>query len=119
MSNPGEHPATFQRVRLYQETFLSLLTILGEQVFSTGGTGGASCILYSVRSVGAPIGLIMAWHYLAETQQGMYRAIRFSFFIASGVYVLFPWHRTCSGQFPISYRKSDHIIRMKKKRRGR
>jgi MFS family permease len=68
---------------------LVLLTIFGEQVFSTGGSGGNSGILYSARGIGAAIGPILAWHYLGETRSDMYRAISFSFFIASGAYILF------------------------------
>jgi MFS family permease len=68
---------------------LVLLTVFGEQVFSTGGTGGKSGILYSIRGIGAAIGPILAWHYLGETRRDMYRSISFSFFIASGAYLLF------------------------------
>jgi len=68
---------------------LVLLTVFGEQVFSTGGAGGESGILYSVRGMGAAIGPILAWHYLGETRKEMYRSISFSFFIASGAYLLF------------------------------
>src|SRR5210317_1479970 len=68
---------------------LVLLTVFGEQVFSTGGQGGISGILYSVRGIGAALGPILAWHYLGETRKDMYRSISFSFFIASGAYILF------------------------------
>jgi MFS family permease len=68
---------------------LVLLTVFGEQVFSTGGQGGKSGILYSVRGIGAALGPILAWHYLGETRKAMYRSISFSFFIASGAYILF------------------------------
>ncbi|MBW2466707.1 MAG: MFS transporter [Deltaproteobacteria bacterium] len=68
---------------------LVLLTVFGEQVFSTGGEGGKSGILYSVRGIGAAIGPILAWHFLGETRKDMYRSISFSFFISSGAYLLF------------------------------
>src|SRR5210317_113978 len=68
---------------------LVLLTVFGEQVFSTGGQGGISGILYSVRGIGAAIGPILAWHYFGETKKAMYRSISLSFFIASGAYILF------------------------------
>ncbi len=68
---------------------LVLLTVFGEQIFSTGGQGGKSGVLYSVRGLGAAIGPILAWHYLGETRKDMYRSISFSFFIASGAYILF------------------------------
>ncbi|KPK00304.1 MAG: MFS transporter [Desulfobacterales bacterium SG8_35] len=68
---------------------LVLLTVFGEQVFSTGGQGGKSGVLYSVRGLGAAIGPILAWHYFGETRKDMYRSISFSFFIASGAYILF------------------------------
>ena len=68
---------------------LVLLTIFGEQVFSTGGQGGKSGLLYSVRGLGAALGPILAWHYFGETKKAMYRSISLSFFIASGAYILF------------------------------
>jgi MFS family permease len=68
---------------------LVLLTVFGEQVFSTGGGGGKSGVLYSIRGIGAALGPILAWHYLGETRKAMYRSISFSFFIASGAYLLF------------------------------
>jgi len=68
---------------------LVLLTVFGEQVFSSGGQGGKSGILYSVRGIGAALGPILAWHYFGETRKAMYRSISFSFFIASGAYILF------------------------------
>ena len=68
---------------------LVLLTVFGEQVFSTGGAGGKSGVLYSFRGIGAAIGPILAWHYFGETRRDMYRSISFSFFIASGSYILF------------------------------
>ena len=68
---------------------LVLLTVFGEQIFSTGGAGGKSGVLYSVRGIGAAIGPILAWHYFGETRRDMYRSISFSFFIASGSYILF------------------------------
>lgn len=68
---------------------LVLLTIFGEQVFSVPGDGGGSGILYSFRGVGAAIGPILAWRFLGERQKGMYRAIGFSFFVASSAYLVF------------------------------
>jgi MFS family permease len=68
---------------------LVLLTVFGEQVFSTGGQGGKSGILYSVRGIGAAIGPILAWHYFGETRKDMYRSISLSFFVSSGAYILF------------------------------
>jgi MFS family permease len=68
---------------------LVLLTVFGEQVFSVGGEGGKSGILYSVRGIGAAIGPILAWHYFGETRKSMYRSISLSFFLAAGAYVLF------------------------------
>jgi MFS family permease len=68
---------------------LVLLTVFGEQVFSTGGAGGKSGVLYSIRGIGAAIGPILARRYFGETRRDMYRSISFSFFIASGSYILF------------------------------
>jgi hypothetical protein len=68
---------------------LVLLTVFGEQVFSSGGQGGKSGILYSVRGLGAAIGPILAWHYFGETKKDMYRSISLSFFVSSGAYMLF------------------------------
>jgi len=68
---------------------LVLLTVFGEQVFSTGGQGGKSGILYSVRGLGAALGPILAWHYFGETKKAMYRSISLSFFVSSGAYILF------------------------------
>jgi MFS family permease len=68
---------------------LVLLTVFGEQVFSTGGQGGKSGVLYSVRGLGAAIGPILAWHYFGETRKDMYRSISLSFFISSCAYILF------------------------------
>ncbi len=68
---------------------LVLLTVFGEQVFSTDGQGGKSGILYSVRGLGAAIGPILAWHFFGETRRAMYRSISLSFFISSGAYILF------------------------------
>ena len=68
---------------------LVLLTVFGEQIFSAGGGGGKSGILYSARGLGAALGPILAWHYLGETRKAMYRSISFSFFISAGAYLLF------------------------------
>ncbi len=68
---------------------LVLLTVFGEQVFTTGGQGGKSGILYSVRGLGAAIGPILAWHYFGETRKDMYRSISLAFFVSAGAYILF------------------------------
>lgn len=79
---------------------LVLLTVFGEQIYSTGGQGGKSGILYSIRGIGAAIGPILAWHYLGETRQAMYRAISLSFFISSGAYILFSQAPTMAWAIP-------------------
>jgi MFS family permease len=79
---------------------LVLLTVFGEQVFSTGGQGGKSGVLYSVRGIGAAIGPILAWHYLGQTRKAMYRAISLSFFISSGAYILFSQAPTMAWALP-------------------
>jgi len=68
---------------------LVLLTVFGEQVFTTHGQGGGSGVLYSFRGLGAAVGPILAWRLLGESQKAMYRGIGISFFIASGAYLLF------------------------------
>lgn len=68
---------------------LVLLTVFGEQVFSTGGQGGKSGVLYSVRGIGAALGPILAWHYFGETRKAMYRSISLAYFISAGAYMLF------------------------------
>lgn len=68
---------------------LVLLTVFGEQVFSSASGGGKSGILYSFRGIGAALGPIMAWHFLGESRQAMYRAISLSFFVSCGAYLLF------------------------------
>jgi MFS family permease len=68
---------------------LVLLTIFGEQVFSSNGSGGKSGILYSFRGIGAAIGPLLAWHLGGESRKAMYRAISLSFFISSAAYLLF------------------------------
>jgi MFS family permease len=79
---------------------LVLLTVFGEQIFSTGGQGGKSGVFYSVRGIGAAIGPILAWHYLGETRKAMYRAISLSFFISSGAYILFSQAPTLAWAIP-------------------
>jgi hypothetical protein len=69
---------------------LVMLTVFGEQVFAgSGAAGGKSGLLYSFRGLGAAIGPLLAWHFMGESRPAMYRAISFSFFIASGAYLLF------------------------------
>jgi hypothetical protein len=79
---------------------LVLLTVFGEQVYSTGGQGGKSGILYSIRGIGAAIGPILAWHYFGESRKAMYRAISLSFFISSGAYILFSQAPTLAWAIP-------------------
>jgi len=69
---------------------LVMLTVFGEQVFAAGhGQGGNSGILYSARGIGAAVGPLLAWRLFGESRQAMSRAIGFSFFVASGAYLLF------------------------------
>ncbi len=68
---------------------LVLLTVFGEQIFSKGGSGGMSGILYSMRGLGAAVGPILAWKLFGEGLQPMRRAIGASFFISSLAYLLF------------------------------
>ena len=68
---------------------LVLLTYFGEQVFTSGGQGGGSGILYSTRGIGAAIGPILAWRLFGETRIAMYRSIGLSFFVAATAYILF------------------------------
>jgi MFS family permease len=68
---------------------LVMLTVFGEQVYSSHGQGSGSGILYSFRGVGAALGPILAWRFLGETRHAMYRSIGISFFFASGAYLLF------------------------------
>ncbi|MCJ7602582.1 MAG: MFS transporter [Desulfobulbaceae bacterium] len=69
---------------------LVMLTVFGEQVFAAGhGQGGNSGILYSTRGIGAAVGPLLAWRLFGESRQAMSRAIGFSFFVASGAYLLF------------------------------
>jgi MFS family permease len=68
---------------------LVMLTVFGEQVFSTAGQGGNSGILYSFRGIGAALGPILAWRFFGESNKSMYRSIGMSFFISSASYLLF------------------------------
>ncbi len=68
---------------------LVLLTVFGEQVFSEGGRGGMSGVLYSMRGLGAAVGPILAWRIFGDGLQPMRRAIGLSFFISSLAYLLF------------------------------
>lgn len=69
---------------------LVMLTVFGEQVFASGqGQGGNSGILYSARGMGAAVGPLLAWRLFGESRPDMARAIGFSFFAASGAYLLF------------------------------
>ncbi len=68
---------------------LVLLTVFGEQVFSDGGRGGMSGVLYSMRGIGAAVGPILAWRIFGDGLQPMRRAIGVSFFISSLAYLFF------------------------------
>lgn len=68
---------------------LVLLTVFGEQVFSTTASGGKSGILYSFRGIGAALGPVLAWHFLGQGRRAMYKGISLSFFVAAGAYILF------------------------------
>ncbi|MEW6593540.1 MAG: MFS transporter [Thermodesulfobacteriota bacterium] len=68
---------------------LVLLAVFGEQVFSPGGQGSGSGILYSARGIGAAIGPILAWRLLGESHHAMYRAIGLAFFLSGGAYLAF------------------------------
>ena len=68
---------------------LVLLTVFGEQVFTTGGHGVGSGILYSFRGVGAALGPLLAWHILGESRNAMYRGICFSYFVVCAAYMAF------------------------------
>jgi len=68
---------------------LVMLTVFGEQVFSGGGSGGLSGVLYSMRGLGAAVGPILAWKIFGDGLQSMRRAIGASFFISSIAYLLF------------------------------
>jgi len=68
---------------------LVLLTVFGEQVFSDGGRGGMSGVLYSMRGIGAAVGPILAWRIFGDGLQPMRRAIGVAFFISSLAYLFF------------------------------
>lgn len=68
---------------------LVLLAVFGEQVFSQGGQGGKSGILYSFRGIGAAIGPILAWNIFGETRRDMFRSISIGFLTAAVAYILF------------------------------
>ncbi len=68
---------------------LVLLTVFGEQVFSDGGRGGMSGVLYSMRGLGAAVGPILAWRLFGDGLQPMRRAIGVAFFISSLAYLFF------------------------------
>ena len=68
---------------------LVLLTVFGEQVFSDGGRGGMSGVLYSMRGIGAAVGPILAWRIFGDGLRPMRRAIGVSFFISSLAYLFF------------------------------
>ncbi len=68
---------------------LVMLTVFGEQVFSTGGSGGLSGVLYSMRGLGAAVGPIVAWKLFGDSLHAMRRAIGAAFFISAAAYLLF------------------------------
>ncbi len=68
---------------------LVLLTVFGEQVFSDGGRGGMSGVLYSMRGIGAAVGPLLAWRIFGEGLQPMRKAIGAAFFVSSFAYLLF------------------------------
>ncbi len=68
---------------------LVMLTVFGEQVFSKGGNGGLSGVLYSMRGLGAAVGPILAWRLFGDSLWAMRRAIGAAFFISSIAYICF------------------------------
>ncbi len=68
---------------------LVMLTVFGEQVFSGGGSGGMSGVLYSMRGLGAAVGPIVAWKIFGDGLPAMRRAIGAAFFISAAAYLLF------------------------------
>ncbi len=68
---------------------LVMLTVFGEQVFSNGGSGGLSGVLYSMRGLGAAVGPIVAWKFFGDGLPAMRRAIGAAFFISAAAYLLF------------------------------
>lgn len=68
---------------------LVMLTVFGEQVFSDGGRGGLSGVLYSMRGIGAAIGPFLAWRWFGADSSGMRRAIGAAFAISAAAYLLF------------------------------
>ena len=67
-----------------------MLTVFGEQVFTVKGGGGAgSGLLYSFRGIGAAVGPVLAWRFLGEQRDDMYRGISLSFFVSAAAYLLF------------------------------
>ena len=68
---------------------LVMLTVFGEQVFATNGSGGLSGVLYSMRGLGAAVGPILAWRLWGDSLPAMRRAIGAAFFISSVAYICF------------------------------
>nr|MBF0223426.1 MFS transporter [Desulfobulbaceae bacterium] len=68
---------------------LVMLVVFGEQVFSSGGDGSGSGILYGCRGLGAAIGPILAWRILGEESPAMMKGIAASFFVSAGAYLVF------------------------------
>jgi MFS family permease len=68
---------------------LVMLTVFGEQVFATNGSGGLSGVLYSMRGLGAAVGPILAWRLFGDSLAAMRRAIGAAFFISSLSYICF------------------------------
>lgn len=68
---------------------LVMLTVFGEQVFASGGSGGLSGVLYSMRGLGAAVGPIIAWKLFGDSLHAMRRAIGAAFFISAAAYLFF------------------------------
>lgn len=68
---------------------LVMLVVFGEQVFTSGGNGSGSGILYGCRGLGAAIGPILAWRLLGEESPAMMKGIAASFFVSAGAYLAF------------------------------
>jgi len=68
---------------------LVMLTVFGEQVFASGGPGGKSGILYSMRGLGAAVGPMLAWRLLGDEEKGMQWAIGLGFIVSALSYLSF------------------------------
>jgi len=68
---------------------LVMLVVFGEQVFTVGGQGLGSGVLYACRGVGAAVGPFIAWRILGESPPAMMRGIAGSFFVSACAYLVF------------------------------